>query len=362
MLAQEQVANWLLDRGLLGPEALLDGDLAVRDSSSRNRNFCVQTRNGPCYLLKQGVTPETVASVANEAGVYERLAGGSDALAARLPRVFGYDPGDGVLVLEFIRGAEDLRSLHLRGGGFSAGPAALLGAALGALHRETWAGAVAPAPTVAPGALWLHRPDARVFRDSSAAALALIGVIQGATGFGEALDGVRAQWRPQALVHGDVKWDNCLVSLDEDGGERLRVIDWESATPGDPGWDIGSALSHYLSFWLFSIPVLGSEPPERFPELAAYPLDTMKPALAACWIAYADERELAAADAGDHLLAAVRYAGVRLVQTAFEAAQMMERLTGTVILHLQLALNILQRPEQAAGELLGLPVALGRAA
>src|SRR5207245_6991515 len=139
----------------------------------------------------------------------------------------------------------------------------------------------------------------------------------------------------ECLVHGDVKWDNCLVALGEDGGEDLRLVDWETAAVGDPAWDIGSALSHYLSFWLFSIPVTGTVPPERFPELAGYPLDAMKSALSACWIAYADTRELPSADTSAHLLRAVQHAGVRLLQTAFESAQMMQQLTSAVILHLQ---------------------------
>lgn len=362
MLAQEDVAGWLLRRGLLDPGSVLDGDLTIRDASSRNRNFQVQRSDGPCYLLKQGATPETAASVANEASAYERLAAAANGLAEHLPRMYGYDRDDGVLVIELIAGAQDLRVLYLGGSGFSASQAALLGSALGSLHRETWAGAVDPQPASAPGTLWLHRPDARVFRDASAATLALLGVIQNAPGFSAALDRVRDGWRPQALLHGDVKWDNCLLSVGDDGAERLRVIDWESAAPGDPGWDIGSALSHYLSFWLFSIPVLGSEPPERFPELAAHPLDAMKPALAACWTAYADRRGLTAAEAGAELLRAIEYAGVRLLQTAFEAAQMSERLTGNVILHLQLALNVLQRPERAAADLLGLAIATPRAA
>ncbi|MGA9875793.1 MAG: phosphotransferase [Solirubrobacteraceae bacterium] len=354
MLAQEHVARWLLDRGLLAPGAVLDGDLVIRDASSRNRNFRVESMDGPCYLLKQGLTLETAASVAHEASVYQQLSQGGAPLTVHLPRLYGYDPTDGVLVLELVRDAQDLRAVHLRTGRFSAGPAALLGAALGAVHRETRLPAPAPSPAGATGSLWLHRPDARVFRDASAAALELIGVVQGAAGFSEALDRIRGRWRQETLVHGDVKWDNCLLSLGGDGEERLRLIDWESAFPGDPSWDIGSALSHYLSFWLFSIPVTGSVPPERFPELAGHPLDTMKPALAACWIAYADARGFSSADSEEELLRAVEYAGVRLLQTAFEAAQMMQQLTSAAILHLQLALNILQRPEAATTDLLGL--------
>ena len=345
----------MLGRGLLGPEALLDGDLAVRDASSRNRNFRVETREGPCYLLKQGLTPEAASTVAHEAVVYQRLAQQGAALTPYIPGFCGYDVAAGVLALELVRDAEDLRALHVRTGRFSAGPAAALGSALGTLHRST---AVPPvlAPAAAPWILWVHRPDARVFRDISAAGLELIRVVQGAVGFPEALERVRSLWCQAALVHGDIKWDNCLVTSREDGGEEIRLIDWEAAAPGDPGWDIGSALSHYLSFWLFSIPVTGSVPPERFPELATYPLDAMKPAVAACWIAYAHALELNDDSSVDRLFHAVELAGARLVQTAFEAAQMMQQLTSPVLLHLQLGLNILQRPEEAAARLLGLKV------
>ena len=362
MLAHEDVASWLLERGLLGPEAVLDGDLTIRDASSRNRNYRAETREGPGYLLKQGLTQDAVASVAHEAGVYHQLSQVRSGLNGHIPRFFGYDPTSAVLVLELVRDAEDLRTLHLRTGRFSAGPAAILGQALGLLHTTpgTPDGEAAAAP--APWVLWVHRPDARVFRDISAAGLELIRIVQGSAGFPDALNDLRADWTPDALIHGDVKWDNCLVSLGEDGREELRLIDWESASSGDPGWDIGSALSHYLSFWLFSIPVTGAEPPERFPELAQYPLDAMKPALASCWIAYADARGFAPAAAAAELVRAVRFAGARLVQTAFEAAQMTQQLTSALILHLQLALNILTRAEEATTALLGIPLTTSRAA
>jgi hypothetical protein len=357
MLEQEDVARYLLDRGLIGPEALLDGELTIRDASSRNRNYRVQTSQGPCYFIKQGTAADSAASVAYEASVYERLIGGEAVLASYLPRFFGYDHEQALLILELVRDADDLRSLHLSSGHFPPAPAALLGSALGALHRATQAGSdPSPPVALAPWILSVHRPDANVFRDLSSASLELIRIVQGSEGFPEALDALRQDWRAECLVHGDVKWDNCLVSSRADGSQELRLIDWEGAVSGEACWDIGSALSHYLSFWLFSIPVTGSVPPERFPELATYPLDAMKPALGACWIAYADERRFDDATAARELVRAVACAGARLVQAAFEAAQMMNQITSAAVLHLQLALNILQRPQDAATELLGLPL------
>ncbi len=100
----------------------------------------------------------------------------------------------------------------------------------------------------------------------------------------------------------------------------------------------------------------GTVPPARFPELARYPLDEMKPATAACWHAYVDARHLDDASAARDMIRAVRFAGARLVQTAFEAAQMMQQVMSSTVLHLQLAHNVLQRPQEAAVQLMGLPL------
>jgi aminoglycoside phosphotransferase (APT) family kinase protein len=57
-------------------------------------------------------------------------------------------------------------------------------------------------------------------------------------------------WSPQALIHGDVKLDNILVTpiLDNSshevmGRSTVVLIDWELAGLGLPVWDIASAIS-----------------------------------------------------------------------------------------------------------------------
>jgi hypothetical protein len=51
----------------------------------------------------------------------------------------------------------------------------------------------------------------------------------------------------------------------------------------------------------------------------------------------------------------VRYAAARLVQSAFERTQNSAWITSDVICLLQLSLNILQQPADAAATLLGIP-------
>jgi aminoglycoside phosphotransferase (APT) family kinase protein len=347
VLAHEDVASYLLGRELLEPSAIVDGELVVRELSSRNRDFAVEATAGPSYLLKQGRAAEGAASVAREAAVYEELLTNGEELRSHLVGYVGYDGREGVLVLELLPDAEDLRTRHARDGEFPAALGEALGVALGTLHRET-RGTYPPAPP--PWALALHRPDTGVFRDLSAANLELISIVQNADDLGARLDELRAGWRVEALIHADVKWDNCLLAPDD----RLRLIDWEVAVAGDPAWDLGAALSQYLSAWLFSMPVTGSEAPAQFPALARSPLDGMKEALRACCEGYARASGGAWTATGEHLQRTVSYAGARLIQSAFEASQFDQRLSSGAILHLQLGANLLERPADAATQLLEL--------
>jgi Phosphotransferase enzyme family len=319
----------------------------VRDVSSRNSNFAVEATDGPSYLLKQGRAAEGAVTVAHEAAVYEQLVAKGEVLRSQLAGYVGYDPDEGVLVLELLREVEDLRTRHLRLEAFPPVLGEALGAALGTVHREMRATYPKASP---PWVLSIHRPDSSVFRDVSTANLELIKIVQNADGVGARLDELRAAWRTETLIHQDVKWDNCLVTADD----GLRLIDWEVAVAGDPHWDLGSALSQYLSLWLLSIPVTGAEPPARFPVLARYPLDTMKDALRACCEGYARVSDGSRALPGESLRRTVAYAGARLIQSAFEASQFDQRLDSAAILHLQLGANLMQRPDDAAERLLGL--------
>jgi hypothetical protein len=210
-----------------------------------------------------------------------------------------------------------------------------------------------------PWALSIHRPDLGVMRDSSAANLEVIRIVQRSEGFSQSLDRLARDWRVECVIHYDVKWDNFIVPASDGRArrDRMKLVDWELAQEGDPCWDLGSAFAHYLSFWVFSIPVTGETPPQQWPDLARYPLARMRPALTACWNAYRRNRDLEGDAARSTLVRSVRFAGARLVQTAYEATQASIEITGNVIILLQLAANVLARPHEAAVQLLGLPLA-----
>jgi thiamine kinase-like enzyme len=155
-----------------------------------------------------------------------------------------------------------------------------------------------------------------------------------------------------------MRWDNCVVfgRLGSRRKTRLKIVDWELASVGDPCWDVGSVFNDYLSCWLLSIPITGEAPPDRFFELARYPLERMQPAIHAFWQAYIRQMKLDSATPAQWLVRTVKYVGARLVQTAFEQMRMSMQLTGNIVCFLQLSLNIMQRPQEAIVHLLGIPL------
>jgi aminoglycoside phosphotransferase (APT) family kinase protein len=164
---------------------------------------------------------------------------------------------------------------------------------------------------------------------------------------------LQSDCKPSGFVHNDLKWDNILVHPSEGETEptEVKIIDWEMAGIGDPCWDVGTVLSEFVAFWALSIPVVDGEPYEG---LAKYPIEDMQPAIRAFWDGYSGAMEFDRATARERLLKSVRFAGARLIQTAYERTQTMTHLTPHIYLLLQLSLNIMERPEDAAEGLFGI--------
>jgi hypothetical protein len=363
MLTQSNAVTYLLQRDLVSPQAVVDGDLVMSNFTRRNANFKVAGERGPGYLLKQGIDEERRAMLGHEADVYELLLSRTRCkrLQSYMPQLHLYHDEECILVLELLRDAETLQDYHLRRGRFPTGLAASLGDALGSLHSTTrlrdGGEDLEGFSHEAPWILSIHRPDVRFMRTISNANLKLVKIVQQFPEFREHLDTLRGEWKAETLIHGDLKWANCMVCRAGVGRRKtVKLIDWEHSTVGDPCWDVGSVFNDYLSFWLLSIPITGADPPDRFLQLARYPLDKMQPSIRAFWQAYIQRMGLDAVTASEWLLLSTRYAAARLVHTAYEQGQMGYQITGNAICFLQLSLNILQHPREAAATLLGIPV------
>ena len=95
MLDVDNAIPFLLERELIHPAWIVEGDLVIRSAASRNRNLRIEGPGGTGYLIKQpdNMTLTGLRTLGNEASFYEfcqagtiRGRGCANAPAAGLPR------------------------------------------------------------------------------------------------------------------------------------------------------------------------------------------------------------------------------------------------------------------------------------
>jgi hypothetical protein len=141
ILSSRTLTPYLLDRGLVAPAEVADGDLSIADMTRRNRNFRVSRGAGrPGLFVKQPQDwePYSADTLRREATCYLLARDDADfaALGGLLPRFVDYDASAAVLALELLPGDESLGDYHQRQGGFPTAVAERIGTMLGSCHRH----------------------------------------------------------------------------------------------------------------------------------------------------------------------------------------------------------------------------------
>jgi hypothetical protein len=343
-------------------ESVVNGSVEIRETTRRNRSFRIKQRSGPGYFVKQvrRWEPEALRTLRAEAECY-RLAAQDERfvdLAQLVPHFHFYDARRSVLITELLEGAETLTEHHVRTAAFSVEVAEQLGRAFGACHRRS----VTAPPGILDGifprrtawALSMHDMPVGASPEIGGGIHQMLGMIRQFPQFEAALSQLRAEWRCDALIHGDIKWDNCVLCPGTNGKVSLKIVDWEMADWGDSCWDLAGIFSSYLSFWAHSLPQSESVDYGVLAAQARFPIERMQPAIRSFWSTYVQCRDISGQAAGDLLRRAVQYAGARNIQTAFEMLQLAPVANRSTVLLLQLSMNVLTNPAGAARELLGI--------
>ena len=221
------------------------------DASRRNCVFLATTSSGPTFVVKQA-PPAYAAPLAHEATILRLLAGAPE-LAGHVPVVVHEEHGGGCIVLRTPGGGRDWGDHQ---GRFPRIPARILGRVLAVLH-----GLDVRAPTNGSGPAWgllLPEPPRDLVLELSAGAQDVVARIQASDELCGRLAGLRSADADDALVHGDLRWDNCLALPAPGARRRTRVllVDWELAGRADPAFDAGSVLAEYLRVWVGSVPIV----------------------------------------------------------------------------------------------------------
>jgi len=346
--ARAAVVPRLLAAGVLTPADVVDRGVVVADASRANQVFLVHVGGpdgaGAAVKTLPAGAPDRLAA---ELRVHA-LAADRPGLRAALPRLLADDRSEGWLALELIAPGATLAAAHRDALGYPLELAHAAGRALRAVHRATDDLAPAGAAQL-PWALWALEPAGpAAFAWEEPALRAVLDGIAEPERYRAALAAARLAWRPGCLMHGDLKWDNCLVARPaRDAAPELRIIDWEAAGVGDPAWDLGGLVQEYLGYAALMVLDAGGARGSR----ALYgAIDPVADAVRALLGAYG---------AGGRLVErSMRFAGARLVQTSLEhASRDAAGARAAADTLLRLALLLLESPG-AAMERLGLAEAV----
>ena len=357
------IAQFLAERRLLEFDSVVDGDFMVVDQTSRNRNLKVIRYKSPGFFIKQlaNRSSEYVQTFEVEAACY-RLAKQHPRfrpLASLLPRFHYFDPAHYIIVMELLPHGESIWEHHQRLRFFPVEIARLQGDVLGRYHGQMSLNGEGEELNVfkrqIPWILSIHETNPQYLGQVSLGNSQLIKIVQQYPEFQTALANIRAGWKYTSLIHGDIKWENMMLSRkDEEAPVELKLIDWEIADLGDECWDAGAVLQAYLSFWIFSLPMNDGAGLEAAAAASPFATEGIKPAMAAYWAGYSASRNLDEETAKSMLLRCMNCAAARMIQTAYESIQRSPQISPHALCQLQMSMNILRDPAAAVRDLMGL--------
>jgi hypothetical protein len=356
-LTQATVIPYLQSHGLLPADSL--DRVSVARRAGLNLTFAIVRRAGhgamPAgWFVKQGLGRASRQAVAHEHAAYRELNRDTQGIGAFIPELVDYNAERAILVLELAGHYRNLHERRRTAQGFSPRFGRALGEALGCLHEhrppDHWD---EPRHAAPPWILRAHRPRPAALRDASPAELEVVKLLQHSPPIRDGLDSLAADWGPRAFIHGDFRWENCVVADARGVRPLVRIVDFESASAGDPALDVGAALAEYIRSWLSSMPVEPASSAGQLRDGAIRPVEEMRPEIAALWRAYAERRGLDDAEREAMLARCMDFAAVRLIATAFEETGEVERLPSGAGRAVQLAESLFAWPWHASAQLIG---------
>lgn len=360
ILSEDNVLAYLADHGLLpaGP-----GDSwAVSGAPSRNRNFsAVPAHGGAGFFLKQlrVLVPESVVMMQREATVYWLCRNDEDFAGLRswIPPFVFFDGLLKILVLGLLPASRNLLRHQQELGDFSVPVGEALGEALATVHRRVGLHMRsepdrAAFPREIPGIFTAHR-DGPLVRWLGPGQMRLIDQVRAHPRLAPALDRLAGSWSFDTWTHGDLKFENCVVSRGPDGSPQIRLVDWELADFGDPAWDAGCLVQAWLYVCLSPfLAVRGESLRDRLAR-AGERAASMRAALRGFWRTYQSGLELEGSARDAMLERVLVCTSARLIQMALEVMHGQPEPPPPALSLLEASDEVLSRPRET-GCLLGL--------
>jgi hypothetical protein len=363
-LTAYNLPHYLMSKGLISAQSVVDGDFVLAEAGRRNRNFKVLRRKQPGLFVKQikSTEAQAISTIEREAAFYRAVH--SDPryapLAGMIPKFVDYEPSRRALALSLTENAESVSEHHMRQAQIPESTARLIGTALGIAHSYgptmlADANTRSLFPYQAPWPMTLEQTGYSFLNNFTPIGPQLSAAIQQLPRLQPMLSALRPLYQYDSLIHGDMKWDNCLLSSRDGVEMNLTIVDWELADIGDGAWDVATIFKEYLVAAILNASARQSAAAQNQPAPLAQTIETMQPSIRAFWKAYVMARALNA-DAGRYLDRAVRYTAARMIIAVLEYLNASPQFSVLGPIMLQTAMNLLEAPQVAAMQMIGVPV------
>ena len=361
----DNAAEYLIARGLLVTKSIVDGDLKIIDASRRNRNLHIIRKNDTSLFIKQPnpSNVENLTTIKKETLLYLLMQTDSDfeSLKEIAPKILDFDEQRNILITEFVKNSQSWNTYnYVHHGAIEKEESAQLGKIIATYHSafnrfvndhrlNFLQGGFIPVASIV-------RPGPEIFIEITSANLKLLKLVQQYPTFFHSLEELYSKWHPMTLIHGDIKWDNIIMSPKEDSKSfKINIVDWETASIGDPAWDIGSVFQEFIVSWLYFLPTTGRDSAEQLLTTTTHPIKEVQLAIRAFWNAYVKFTGINSKESNRLLIRSVKFCAARLVQSAYESLYSSTELSNTSVYMIQLSINIFNHPNSATMQLLGIP-------
>lgn len=353
-----------MEKGLLKPKSIVDGDFMVTQTQNRNAIFKIHIKDDKSLFIKQLVSFDSQNTyflqkdatclwlIKNEK-VFENL-------SQYVPEYYGYDPEKQVLIVEYIPEAKNVEEVYqekkmldpkmldqvskiLSSYHFKLEDKTLTNRSVQFFMKQLpWTfqfAASSGAYSSQFSAMNQTNPVMNYLKDNSA--------------FLSLMKNYVKDYEFTTLIHGDIKWMNFILKNSGDV-DSLKIIDWELADIGDPLWDMAGVIqSLFTSKVLLSMTVA----PGVYQGASSLTQQQMTQTLEeinVIWSSYCKYQNFDDTKKHDGLLKTLRFAGMRLVQTAFEHNVSSQQLMPNTIKLLQISHSLLQSADILVNQIINL--------
>lgn len=377
ILSTENVCQYLVDQQLMNA-AVQAPDIERRDY--KNFNLWIKVTESCQYLVKQerfDWQGKTSGDLAFEWRIQE--------LVNRFPELMGlrsliselllYVPEHAILVSRYFEGYEDVANFYRRTKKYPTTVAAAIGGAIATTHRLTWHSVyetflshLEDGEPINNRARLLSHIDIlgpEIFANFCPENLEFFRLYQTTPNLRPAVQTLRASWRPSCLIHRDLRLSNLVVHQPWAQGVKdsaqpssipVRIIDWEKFAWGDPAYDLGTLLAHYLRLWLNSLAIHQDLALRQALQLATIPLEVIQPSLNALVAGYLDAFPQVLQQYPDFLERTLQFTGIVLLEKVLLKLEHRDIFSNTDLCAMQVAQVTLDRPSIAAQQIFGVPL------